>query len=84
MANFYLGKESICKVLENLTLRRTSHISVLDVQRRDKLIPNPQISQWEVKCVYGYPKPEEGERKQEAEPRWLFRQAAAFRLSDDL
>lgn len=62
MANFYLGKESICKVLENLTLRRTSHISVLDVQRRDKLIPNPQISQWEVKCVYGYPKPEEGER----------------------
>ena len=32
----------------------------------------------------GRVKPEEGERKQEAEPHWLFRQAAAFRLSDDL
>lgn len=45
MATFYLEKESICKVPENPTPRSTSHISVLDVQRKDKLIPNPQISQ---------------------------------------
>ena len=53
MATFYLEKESIFKVSENLTLRRTSHISVLDVQRRGKLIPNPQISQLGSKmCVW--------------------------------
>lgn len=43
--------------------------------------PFPRLGQ---SLCLGRGKPEEGERKQWAEPRWLFRQAAAFRLSDDL
>lgn len=43
--------------------------------------PFPRLGQ---SLCLGRGKPEEGERKQGADPRWLFRQAAAFRLSDDL
>lgn len=72
MATFYLEKGSIYKIPENLTLRRTSHISVLDVQRRDKLIPNPQISQLGSKMCVWVPWARRGEMHLSESPQTSF------------
>lgn len=54
-------KKSICEVLENLALRRTSHTSVRDVQR-DRWSLSPKYPTRKTTCVYGYPEPGERER----------------------